>query len=90
MDMYKYIYEFVALILMHLHSLDCNLADEEYVLIQEQEAQQEEAREPAPELVAEEPSTAPAFEGKPQFMHNHYICYFTTLNVCRLVSCTYV
>jgi hypothetical protein len=65
MDMYIYIYEYVAFILMHLHSLDCNLADGEYVLIQEQEAQQEEAREPALELVTEEPSAAPAFEGKP-------------------------
>jgi hypothetical protein len=52
---------------MHLHSLDCNLEDEEYVLIQEQHAQQEEAREPAPDPVAEETSTAPAFEGKPRF-----------------------
>jgi hypothetical protein len=52
---------------MHLHSLDCNLADREYVLIQEPEAQQKEAREPAPELVAEEPPVAPAFEGKPRF-----------------------
>jgi hypothetical protein len=67
---------------MHLHLIDCNLADGEYVLIQEQEARQEEAREPAPELVAEEPPSAPAIEGKPN------ICYFTTLNVCRLVSCT--
>jgi hypothetical protein len=51
-----------------LHSLDCNLADGEYILIQEQEAQQEEeAREPTPELVAEEPPAAPAFEGKPRF-----------------------
>jgi hypothetical protein len=50
-----------------LHSLDCNLVDGEYVLIQEPEAQQEEAREPGPELVAEEPSPAPAFEGKPRF-----------------------
>jgi hypothetical protein len=58
---------------LHLHSLDCNLADEEYVLIQEQEAQQEEAREPAPKLVAEEPPAAPTFEGKPRFMHNCYI-----------------
>jgi hypothetical protein len=58
---------------MHLHSLDCNLADGEYALIQEQEVQQEEAREPAPELVAEEPPAAPAFEGKPWFMHNRYI-----------------
>jgi hypothetical protein len=73
---------------MHLHSLDCNLVDRQYVLIQEQEAQQEEAREPAPEIVAEEPPVVPAFEGKPRFMHNRYICYFTVLNICRLVSCT--
>jgi hypothetical protein len=57
----------VAFILIHLHSLDCNLADGEYVLIQEPEAQQEEAREPAPELIAEESPAAPAIEGKPQF-----------------------
>jgi hypothetical protein len=63
--MHKGIY--VAYILMHLHSLDCNLTDGEYVFIQEQEAQQEEALEPAPEPVAEEPSAAPAFEGKPRF-----------------------
>jgi hypothetical protein len=73
---------------MHLHSLDRNLVDGEYVLIQEQEKQQEEAQEPAPELVAKEPPAAPSFQGKPRFMHNHYICYFTAINVCRLVSCT--
>ena len=59
---------YVAFILIHLHSLHCNLADREYVLIQEQEAQQEEvAREPAPELVAEESPAGPAIEGKPRF-----------------------
>jgi hypothetical protein len=52
---------------MHLHSLDCNLTDGEYVLIQEQKAQQEETREPALEPIAEEPSTAPVFECKPRF-----------------------
>jgi hypothetical protein len=72
---------------MHLYSLVCNLTDREYVLIHKQEAQQG-AQEPAPKLVAEEPPTAPAFEGKPRFMHNRYICYFTALNICRLVSCT--
>jgi hypothetical protein len=41
--------------------------DEEYVLIQEPEAQQEEARELAPKLVAEESPAAPAIEGKPRF-----------------------
>jgi hypothetical protein len=76
--------------LMHLHLLDCNLVDGEYVLIQEQEAHQEEAWEPALELVTEEPSATPPFDGKPWFMHNRYICYFTALNVCRLVSCTQV
>jgi hypothetical protein len=52
---------------MYFHSLDCNLMDGEYILTQEQEAEQEEARKPAPELVAKEPSAAPAFEGKPRF-----------------------
>jgi hypothetical protein len=52
---------------MHLHLLDCNLVDGEYVLIREKEAQQKEAQEPAPKLVAEEPSVAPTFEGKPRF-----------------------
>jgi hypothetical protein len=50
---------YVAFILIHLHSLDCNLVDGEYVLIPEQ-------------VVAQEPTTkdlpaAPAFEGKPRF-----------------------
>jgi hypothetical protein len=74
--------------LMHLHLLDFNLAYGQYVLIQNQEAQQEEAWELALELVAEEPSTTPAFEGKLWFMHYRCLCYFTALNVCRLVSCT--
>jgi hypothetical protein len=58
---------YIAYILMHLHSLDCNLTDGEYVLIQEQETLQEEGREPALEPVTDEPSVAPAFEGKPRF-----------------------
>ena len=60
-------YNYVAFILIHLHSLDCNLADEDYVLIQEPETQPEEAWEPAHKLVAKEPPAAPAFEGKPRF-----------------------
>jgi hypothetical protein len=64
---YINIYTYVAFILMYFHSLDCNLMDGEYILTQEQEAEQEEAREPAPELVAKEPSAAPTFEGKPRF-----------------------
>jgi hypothetical protein len=62
-----HIENYVAFILIYLHSLDCNLADGEYVLIQEPEGQQEEAREPAPELIAEESLAAPAIEGKPRF-----------------------
>jgi hypothetical protein len=50
-----------------LHSLDCNLADGEYVLIQEKGIEQEEAWEPAPEPVAEELPATTASEGKPRF-----------------------
>jgi hypothetical protein len=72
-----------------LHSLDYNLADGEYVLIPEHGAVQEEDQEQAPEITIEDLPTAPAIEGKPRFMHNRiYICYFTTLNVCRIVMCT--
>jgi hypothetical protein len=28
------------------------------------------------------------FQASPSFMYNRYICYFTTLNVCRLVPFT--
>jgi hypothetical protein len=72
-----------------LHSLDCNLANIEYVLIPEQGVVHEEDQEQAPETTIEDLPTAPAIEGKPRFMHNCiYICYFITLNVCRLVMCT--
>jgi hypothetical protein len=50
-----------------LHSLDCNLADTEYVLIPEQGAVHEEDQEPAPEPATEDLPTTPAFEGKPLF-----------------------
>jgi hypothetical protein len=53
-----------------LHSLDCNLADEEYVLIPEQGAVHEEDQEQAPETTIEDLPVAPAFKGKPPFMHN--------------------
>jgi hypothetical protein len=46
-----------------LHSLDCNLADGEYVLIPEQGAVHEEDQEQAPEDLP----AAPAIEGKPRF-----------------------
>jgi hypothetical protein len=71
------------------HSLDCNLIDGEYVLILEQGAVHKEDQEQAPETAIEDLPAAPAIEGKPQFMHNRlYICYFTTLIVCRFVMCT--
>jgi hypothetical protein len=50
-----------------LHSLDCNLADGEYVLIPEQGTVQEEDQEPAPETATEDLPAPPAFEGKPRF-----------------------
>ena len=49
-----------------LHSIDCNLADGEYVLIPEQGVAQEGVQEPAPERATED-LPAPAFEGKAQF-----------------------
>jgi hypothetical protein len=50
-----------------LHSLDCNLADGEYVLIPEQGAVHEEDKKQAPETDIEDLPAAPAFEGKPRF-----------------------
>jgi hypothetical protein len=73
-----------------LHSLDCNLVDGEYVLIPEQGTTHEEDQEQASEAAIEDLPAAPTIEGKPRFyMHNRIIiCYFTTLNVCRIVMCT--
>ena len=51
-----------------LHSLDCNLADGEYVLIPEQGTVQEEDQEQAPEAAIEDLPAAPAIEGKPRFL----------------------
>jgi hypothetical protein len=50
-----------------LHSLDCNLADGEYVLIPEQGAAHEEDQEPAPEPAIEDLLAAPTIEGQPRF-----------------------
>ena len=49
-----------------LHSIDCNLADEEYILVPEQGVAQEVAPDPAPEPTLED-LPAPALEGKPRF-----------------------
>jgi hypothetical protein len=49
-----------------LHSIDCNLADGEYVLVPEQGAAQDVAPDPAPESALEDlPATT--LEGKPRF-----------------------
>jgi hypothetical protein len=50
-----------------LHSLDCNLANGEYVLILEQGAVHKEDQEQAPETAIEDLPATPAFEGKPRF-----------------------
>jgi hypothetical protein len=49
-----------------LHSIDCNLADGEYILVPEQGVAKEVAQEPAPEPAIED-LPAPALEGKPRF-----------------------
>jgi hypothetical protein len=49
-----------------LHSIDCNLADGEYILVPEQGVAQEVAQDPAPEPALED-LPAPTLEGKPRF-----------------------
>jgi hypothetical protein len=49
-----------------LHSIDCNLANGEYILVLEQGVAQEVVQEPAPEPAIEN-LRAPALEGKPRF-----------------------
>jgi hypothetical protein len=49
-----------------LHSVDCNLADGEYILVPEQGVSQEVAQEPALEPAIED-LPAPALKGKPLF-----------------------
>jgi hypothetical protein len=49
-----------------LHSIDCNLADGEYILVPEQAVAQKVAQEQAPEPAIEDLPT-PALEGKPRF-----------------------
>jgi hypothetical protein len=72
-----------------LHSLDCNLADGEYVLIPEQVTVQEEDQEKAPEAAIEDLPQPQLLKASPSFMHNRIIIfYFTTLNACRIIMCT--
>ena len=49
-----------------LHSIDCNLADGEYIVVPEQGVALEVAQDLAPEPAIEDLS-APALEGKPRF-----------------------
>ena len=49
-----------------LHSIDCKLADGEYILVPEQGVAQEVAQEPAPEPAIED-LPALALEDKPRF-----------------------
>jgi hypothetical protein len=46
-----------------LHSIDCNLADREYILVPKQGVAQEVVQEPAPEPASED-LPASALEGK--------------------------
>jgi hypothetical protein len=64
-----------------LHSLDCNLADGEYVLIPEQGTVQEEDQEPAPETTTEDLPAALAFEGKPRILCITVFIYATLLHL---------
>jgi hypothetical protein len=48
-----------------LHSIDCNLADGEYILVPEQGVAQEVAQDLAPEPAIED-LPAPVLEGKPR------------------------
>jgi hypothetical protein len=53
--------------LMHFHLLYCNPADGEYMLILEQEVDQEESQEPTPKPAAKDIPATPTPEGKPRF-----------------------
>jgi hypothetical protein len=64
-----------------LHSLDCNLADGEYVLIPKQRTVQEEDQKQAPEAAIEDLPTAQAIEGKPLFICITVLLYATLLHL---------
>jgi hypothetical protein len=58
-----------------LHSIDCNLADAEYILVPEQGAAQEVVQEPAPEPAIED-LPAPALEGNIYIYIYIYIIFY--------------
>jgi hypothetical protein len=66
-----------------LHSIDCNLMDGEYILVPMQGVAQEVASDPAPES-AQRICLPQLWKASPSFMHNLLLCYFTTLNDCRI------
>jgi hypothetical protein len=57
----------------HLYSLDCNLADGEYVLIPKQGAVHEEDKEPTPSLPSRISPQPQQLKASPGFMHNQFI-----------------
>lgn len=62
---------------MHMRSLDCNLADKEYVWIPKfEEGLQEVGPTLIDEPTAEDPPSDPTQEGKPQFYAHYIIPYF--------------
>jgi hypothetical protein len=64
-----------------LHSLDCNLADGEYVLIPKKGTIQEEDQEQAPEAAIEDLPAALGIEGKPRFLCITVLLYATLLHL---------
>jgi hypothetical protein len=62
-----------------LHSLDCNLADREYVLIPKQGAVHEEDQEQAPGTAIEDLPQPHHLKASPGFMHNrlYMLLYYT-------------
>jgi hypothetical protein len=69
-----------------LHSLDCNLADGEYVFIPEQGTVQEEDQEQAPETATEDLPATLAIEGKPRFLCITILLYATLLHLMLVGS----
>jgi hypothetical protein len=58
------------------------------MLILEQGTVQEEDQEQASKDAIEDLPQPQLLKASPGFMHNRiYICYFTTLNACRIVLC---
>jgi hypothetical protein len=70
-----------------LHSIDCNLADGEYILVPEQGVAQEVAPDTAPEP-AQRICLPHLWKASPGLCITSSIYYFAALNDCRLVLCT--